>query len=186
VRGVSDDVSVLVLEDEAELLDAYVKGLELEYDVYAAESATDATDRVEQLGDGLDVALLDRRLPESSGDDVLKYIQSASIDCRTAMVTAVDPSLDIIDMGFDDYVIKPVTPSNLRDVIERLLTLDEYDEIYRELSEKRVKQSVLAAELSRAELEHSDEFRQLQSEIEALEADLESIESEIDDTPLPH
>jgi DNA-binding NtrC family response regulator len=186
VRGVSDDVTVLVLEDETELLDAYVEGLELEYDVHAAESASGATEQIERLGSELDIALLDRRLPERSGDDVLKHIQSSSIDCRTAMVTAVDPSLDIIDMGFDDYVVKPVTPSDLRDVVERLLALEEYDEIYRELSEKRVKRSVLAAELSRAELERSDEFRQLQSEIENLEAELASIESEIDDTPLPH
>lgn len=186
MRGASDDVTVLVLEDEAELLDAYVKGLAVEYDVHAAESASGAIDQVERLDGDLDIALLDRRLPERSGDDVLKHIQSSAIDCRTAMVTAVDPSLDIIDMGFDDYVVKPVTPSDLRDVVERLLALEEYDEIYRELSEKRVKRSVLAAELSPAELARSDGFRQLQSEIEDPEAELESIESEIDDTLLPH
>ncbi|ACV47934.1 response regulator receiver protein [Halomicrobium mukohataei DSM 12286] len=186
VRGVSDDVAVLVLEDETELLDAYVNGLEDEYDVYAAETAATATDHVDGLGDDLDVALLDRRLPERSGDDVLKYIQSAPIDCRTAMVTAVDPSLDIIDMGFDDYVVKPVTPSDLRTVIDRLLKLEAYDDVYQTLSEKRVKRSVLAAELSRTELERSEEFAALQSEIADLEAQLESIESEIDDEALPH
>lgn len=186
VRGVSNDVSVLVLEDEAELLDAYVKGISAEYDVYPAVSGKEATEHVDDLGAELDVALLDRRLPESSGDDVLEYILSASIDCRTAMVTAVDPTFDIIDMGFDDYVIKPVTPSDLRDVIDRLLTLDEYDEISRQLSEKRVKQSVLAAEKSRAALRDNDEFQLLQEEITELEAKLESIEEAIEDTPLPN
>lgn len=186
MRGVSDDVSVLVLEDETELLDAYVKGLSEAYDVIPAASGDDAIETIDELGDDLDVALLDRRLPDSSGDEVLKHIQSWSIDCRTAMVTAVDPTFDIIDMGFDDYVIKPVTPSDLRSVIERLLVLDEYDEIYRQLSEKRVKQSVLAAEKSRAELRSNDEYRRLSTEIEELEAQLESIETEIEDTPLPH
>lgn len=185
MRG-SDEVTVLVLEDETELLDAYVKGIGLEYDVCAAESGVEAIEHIEERGDELDVALLDRRLPESSGDDVLKYLQTQSIECRTAMVTAVDPTFDIIDMGFDDYVIKPVTPSDLRDVIDRLMTLDEYDETYRRLSEKRVKQSVLAAEKSRAELRTNEEFVRLQEEIATLEAELESIESEIEDTPLPH
>lgn len=186
MRGVSDNVSVLVLEDETKLLEAYVKGIEPEYDVYPAESGAAALEHVEELGDELDVALLDRRLPESSGDDVLRSIQGTSIDCRTAMVTAVDPSFDIIDMGFDDYIIKPVTPSDLRDVIDRLLVLDEYDETYRRLSQKRVKQSVLAAEKSRTELRHSDEYVRLQEEISELESQLASIESEIEDTPLPN
>jgi len=186
VRGVSDDLSVLVLEDEAELLDAYVEGLGTEYDVCPAATGDAAIERIEELGDDLDIALLDRRLPKSSGDEVLQYIQSASIDCRTAMVTAVDPTFDIIDMGFDDYVIKPVTPSDLQSVIERLAMLDEYDETYQRLSEKRVKQSVLAAEKSRSELRNSDEYQQLCEEIDELQAELESIEAQIQDTPLPH
>lgn len=186
MRGVSDDVSVLVLEDEAELLDAYVTGLSGEYDVYPAASGDAAVRTVDELGDDLDIALLDRRLPESSGDDVLQYIQSRSIDCRTAMVTAVDPTFDIIDMGFDDYVLKPVTPSDLRDLIDQLCALDEYDEIYRRLSQKRVKQSVLAAERSRTQLQSSDEYRRLQADIDELERQLESLEAQIDDGALPH
>jgi response regulator RpfG family c-di-GMP phosphodiesterase len=153
--------------------------------VYTAESGAAAIDCVGEMGEDLDIALLDRRSPESSGDEVLNYIQSRSIDCRTAMVAAVDPTFDIIDMGFDDYVIKPMTTSDLRDVIERLLAIDEHDETYQQLSEKRVKRSVLAAEKSRSERRESDELARLQKDIEALKAELESIESEIEGTPLP-
>lgn len=153
--------------------------------MYTAESGAAAIDCVDEMGEDLDIALLDRRLPESSGDEVLNYIQSRSIDCRTAMVTAVGPTFDIIDMGFDDYVIKPMTTSDLRDVIERLLAIDEHDETYQQLSEKRVKRSVLAAEKSRSERRESDEFARLQKDIEALKAELEPIESEIEGTPLP-
>jgi hypothetical protein len=66
-----------------------------------------------------------------------------------------------------------------------LLAIDEHDETYQQLSEKRVKRSVLAAEKSRSERRESDEFARLQKDIEAIKAELESIESEIEGTPLP-
>nr|WP_276516763.1 HalX domain-containing protein [Halomicroarcula pellucida] len=51
----------------------------------------------------------------------------------------------------------------------------EYDETYRELSQKRVKRNVLEQEKAPPELGESEEFRRLQADIERLEAQLEEI-----------
>lgn len=174
---------VLVVEDDRELLELNARRLQGEYEVL---TAADGEAALETMTDAVDIVVLDRRMPGLSGDELLAAIRRKGYDCHVTMLTGVDPDYDIIDMGFDDYIIKPVTPSDLRDVIERLLILDEYDETYQRLSEKRVKQSVLAAEKSRTELRHNEEFARLQEEITELERELESIESEIEETPLPH
>ena len=94
------DPTVLVVEDEPDIAALYSGFLEERYDVTVAETATEAVDRVDAA---VDVVLLDRRLPDGSGDDVLEHIRESGYDCRVAMVTAVEPDFDIIDMGFDLY-----------------------------------------------------------------------------------
>jgi DNA-binding response OmpR family regulator len=94
------------------------------------------------------------------------------------MVTAVDPDFDVIEMGFDDYLTKPVRPDDLRSTVDRLLALDAYEEKYQELSSKIVKRNILQVEKSETELAQNDRFAQLQARIEQLERELEEMQSE--------
>ena len=121
------------------------------------------------------MALLDRRIPDRSGDKVLAEINENGCDCRVAMVTAVNPGFDIIDMGCDDYLVKPVSRADLLDVVERLLKLSEYSEKHQQLTSKKLKRNVLKVEKSTAELDRSDRFERLTGEIEGLEAELDEI-----------
>jgi DNA-binding response OmpR family regulator len=167
--------TVLVVEDEPDLAALYAEWLADDYDVRVAHGGREALNRLEK--DGADVALLDRRMDGISGDEVLEAIRSRGHDCRAAMVTAVDPGFEVVDMPFDDYLAKPVSREGLCETVSGLVALKSYSELQLELSSKRVRRSVLRGEKRRAELAASEEFDRLEAEIEALEAELAEIEA---------
>lgn len=171
----TDAATVLLVEDEEPLAELFETVLSREYDVESVPNGAEAVDRLEA---DVDVVLLDRHLPEMSGDTVLEHIQSSDVDCRVAIVTGVDPDFDVIDMGFDDYLVKPVENQELVDTVDRLLALDTYQELQQELSSKLVKKNVIEAEKEPEELADHDEFQQLQTEIEEIEAELDAMEAE--------
>jgi DNA-binding response OmpR family regulator len=177
------ETRVLVVEDEPEVGELFETMLS-EYDVQRAHNGGEA---LATLDDSVDVVLLDRRMPDISGDQVLEEIDARGIDCRVAMVSAVDPDFDVIDMGFDDYLSKPVRADQLRETVERLRALDAYEQKYQELSSKLVKRNILEVEKTPAELEESARFRELQARIEELEAELDEMqaEAEFDERLLP-
>lgn len=56
------------------------------------------------------------------------------------MVTSINPGFNLVEMEFDNYLIKPMTREQLHETIEELLTLTAYDERIQEyyaLSAKR-------------------------------------------------
>ena len=182
-QGSDERGTVLVVEDEDHLAELYTDYLGEDYDVRTAYGGVEA---MEMLSSDLDVVLLDRRMPVVSGNEVLAEIEERGVQCRVAMVTAVDPDFDIIDMGCDDYIVKPVTRDDLREVVDRLMTVTEYDDRMRELTARRLKRNVLQVEKSSSELRESDEFQRLQSEIADLEAEIEAIGEEIGTDDVTH
>jgi len=149
---------VLVVDDESDVADAYAAQLEGEYTVLTAYSGQEA---LETLDETVDVVLLDRRMPGLSGDDVLERIRDRDLDCRVAMVTAVDPDFDIIEMPFDAYITKPVSREDLFETIERLQTFQTYEEQFQELYRVMSKVATLRANKSETELAHNDAYQRL-------------------------
>jgi DNA-binding response OmpR family regulator len=173
--GTHTRATVLVAEDERHLADLYTDYLSDDYDVVTAYGGEEAVDVLHDPTISVDVALLDRRMPDLSGDKVLADINEQGNDCRVAMVTAVNPGFDIIDMGCDDYLVKPVSRDDLLEVVERLLKLSEYSEKHQQLTSKKLKRNVLEVEKSTAELQRSERFERLTDEIDGLESELSEI-----------
>lgn len=171
-----EPATVLVVDDDPDLAALYAEWLADDYDVRVAHGGRRALAVLDETP--VNVALLDRRMGDVSGDEVLAAIQNRGHDCRTAMVTAVGPDFDVVDMPFDDYLEKPVSRAELRETVAGLVALDEYATLRLELSSNRVRRSVLRGEKRRVELDESEEFDRLEGEIEALEERLEEIESE--------
>lgn len=174
---ITRDVAVLIVEDEDELADMYAEYLPDQFDVetvYGGQAAIDTLD------DSYDVILLDRRMPVVSGNEVLAHIDQEGLSTRVAMVTAVNPDFDIIDLRIDDYLVKPVTRDELRDTVQRLLKLDEYNVQMQLLTAKKLKRNVLEVEKTKAELAESDEFEELTMEIESIESEIEDIADDLD------
>nr|WP_284438563.1 response regulator [Halomicroarcula laminariae] len=154
--------TVLIVEDEQHLADLYTDYLTDSFDVRTAYSGEEG---LERLSEDIDVVLLDRRMPVVSGNEVLAEIEEQSLSCRVAMVTAVNPDFDIIEMGVDDYLVKPVTQRELTDVVERLQKITAYNEQLQALTTRKLKRNVLQVEKTRTELERSQRYQRLQSEI---------------------
>jgi DNA-binding response OmpR family regulator len=171
-----EQIRVLIVEDETDLADMYEAYLS-EYNTDVAYGGDEALD---SLSEEYDVILLDRRMPVVSGNEVLAAIEESKLDCRVAMVTAVNPDFDIIDLRIDDYVVKPVTRAELRETVDRLLKLDEYNDRLQQLTSKKLKRNVLQVEKTKAELSESEEFERLQSDISRLESEVDSLAEKLD------
>lgn len=162
-----DDPTVAVVEDNTYIAELFVAWLE---PAYSVRVASDFASALAVLDESVDVALLDRQLPGASGDVVLEAIRESGLDCRVAMVTGVDPSVDVVEMGFDDYLCKPVTRDDLLDTVERLVAQVEYGERLQELYALASKKALLETHLSAAELAASDEYDRLVARYEALQS----------------
>ncbi len=120
-----DTPRVVFVDDEPEAADMYAAQVADAYDV---EIAYDGDEALEVVDDDVDVVFLDRHMPGRSGDEVLEEIRDRELGCRVVMLTAIEPDVDIVDMGYDEYVVKPVVKEELLDAVDRL-TADHGEEL---------------------------------------------------------
>jgi DNA-binding response OmpR family regulator len=165
---------VLVVEDEPDLADLYAAWLGSDYRVRTAYGGQEALDVLDELDETVDAILLDRRMPGLSGDEVLAAVRERGIDCRVGMVTAVEPDFDILEMGFDDYLVKPVTSDTLRETVEGLLRRSEYDDGMQDLFSLTSKKAMLESEKSASELADNEEYQRLTERISELRSDVDN------------
>ena len=134
---------VLVVDDESAITEMYALWLD---DDYAVETANDGATALATMSSATDVVLLDRRMPDLSGEEVLSTIRDQGWDCRVAMVTGVTPDADVIEMGFDDYLVKPVDREELTATVQALERRAAYDRRARELYALAAKRATLRTE----------------------------------------
>ena len=172
--------SILVVDDEQSVADGYALRLDSQYDgVETAYSGPETLDVLESTD--VDVLLLDRRMPEMTGDEVLDEIRERGYGCRVIMVTAVDPDFDIVDMPFDDYLQKPIEKANLFAAIEQQRHAEQFDSDLEQYFAASSKIAVLEADKSEAQLADNKKYQRLKANAQKLETDLESRVDEFDD-----
>ena len=165
----ADPPVVLIVEDEEDVAETYRLWLAGDYEVRMAHSGDEGLDR---LDEAVDVVLLDRMMPGLSGDEVLERIRERDFDCRVAMLTAVEPDFDILEMGFDAYLCKPIKSDHLHGTIQNLLERSDYDDLLQEYYSLVEKQATLEGAKSSAELEESEDYRAIAERIDGLQTDL--------------
>jgi DNA-binding response OmpR family regulator len=178
MSGGDGERTVLVVDDEPDLTDLYAAWLDEGYETRVAYGGKEA---IEAFDEDVDVALIDRLMPEMSGDEVLERIRETGHDCQVAMVTAVEPDFDIIEMGFDDYLVKPILRDELLEAVQNLLSRVEYDNQLRDLYALVSKRAALVTQKSEEELSNSQEYQELEAEIEELQAELDRTAMELTD-----
>jgi len=172
--------SILVVDDEQSVADGYALRLGSEYD--DVDTAYGGEETLEFLSDDeVDVLLLDRRMPNMTGDEVLDEIRDRGHDCRVIMVTAVNPDFDIVDMPFDDYLQKPIEKENLFAAIEQQLHAEQFDSELEQYFSASSKLAVLESDKSDAKLEHNKKYQRLKEEAEKLERELDERVDEFED-----
>lgn len=170
--------TVLVVDDETGIADLYSDWLAQNYRVRTAYSGKEALEKVDET---VDVVLLDRRMPDLSGDDVLKRLRERDLDARVVMVTAIDPDVDIVDMSFDDYVMKPVTQADLEAVVETMLERLEYNETLREYFALSAKKATLETERSRSTLKEDEDYKELVRRVEEVREATDAVVDDLED-----
>jgi DNA-binding response OmpR family regulator len=168
---------IVVVEDETDLAELYAIYLSDEYDV---ETATDGESALSIIDEDTDVVLLDRRMPQMTGDEVLGEIRSRGIDCRVAMITAVEPDVDIVEMPFDDYLVKPVTREDLQSLVEVLLRRSDYDSRTQEFFQLASKKAALESAPD-VTVEEEAEYQELKDRMEKIRAELDEQLAELSD-----
>ena len=113
---VPEDVTVLIVDDNRPLADAFARALSPAFEVQTAYTVADAR---ASLDPNVDVVLLDRRLPDGSGDQLLAEIREHGYDCRVAVVSAAEQSSEL---DCDAYVTKPLSGADeVRETVHQLL-----------------------------------------------------------------
>jgi len=115
---------VLVADDEHDVAVMHSEWLEADYTVRTAYSGSETLDKLDR---DVDIAVLDRVMPDYSGDEILDRIRAQGYDIRVVMVTAEPPNDDLLDMGFDEYLTKPVTREEVIETVDDLYERSEYD-----------------------------------------------------------
>ncbi len=104
---------ILLVEDEPDVA-ASLRAL-LEREGYSVTHASSVAEAKRELRGDLDAMLLDWRLPDGEGIDLLKELRKTSnlpVLMVTARVDVIDKVLGL-ELGADDYVTKPVEPREL-------------------------------------------------------------------------
>lgn len=161
-----DPPSLVVVEDERALADLYADWLSDSYDVVSVYTGEDAIDIID---DTIDIVLLDRRLPDISGDAVLEHVNEQYPSVQVAIVSAITPDFAILGLGIEDYLLKPVEQDDLQSLVAEMIERATYREPKQQLERLKASKNALEAELTQAELSQNREYQKLIREIEELQ-----------------
>jgi two-component system, OmpR family, copper resistance phosphate regulon response regulator CusR len=126
-------VRVLIVEDERKLAQVLSSALQAEnYDTVVAATGEDGFYRAN--AELFDVVVLDLMLPGRSGLEILQTLRQRRIDTAVLILTArdgVDDRVLGLDLGADDYLVKPFALPELLARIRALLRRGRPSEVLR-------------------------------------------------------
>lgn len=165
------DYTVLVVDDDQPVLDRLSSLLEPDYTVLTATDGKTALVKAEEA----DVVLLDRRLPDISGDEVAATINDRLDGPMIAMISGVEPGTDILDLACDDYLVKPLGGDEVARTVDRLHRRAEYDDRLAEYASLASKRAVIESAVPMDELLADDNYDELCRRSEDLRQNLNEL-----------
>lgn len=115
---------ILIVEDELNLRKLLSLLLQKYYHVIAVDNGEDAIVLIQQQS--FDLILLDNRLPQMTGLEMLKIVKRSYPDLFIILMTAyadVETAVEALQSGAFDYVVKPFDLNQLKILIKRTLAL---------------------------------------------------------------
>lgn len=111
---------ILVVDDEANI--RTMIRMALQKDGHTVEQAADGTEALDKFGTGhgWDLVLLDQRMPDIEGLDVLRTMRARDPSARIVIVTAfgtIDLAVEAMKAGATDFLRKPFTLDMMRGAV---------------------------------------------------------------------
>ncbi len=129
---------LLLVDDEEDLRSSLQETLEMSnFHVTTAANAMRARDAMENAK--FDIAILDIRLPDGSGLDLLQALKDDDPDIGVILITGyseVESAVQAIELGADDFLKKPFEPSELEVRVKELLKKRAIKQENKELKQK--------------------------------------------------
>ena len=172
--------TILFVDDNADMLASYEAMLKDEYEVLTASGGKIAHAK---LDEDVDVVFLDRRMPGMTGDEFLHEMRNRGFEIPVAMLSAIEPDGDIVDLPIDDYITKPVNKAALKRKIEVLINRAEFDRIGCKFHQLASKKATLEAQ---ADFDHqnSEEYHELVDRMKSLRDEIDtSLDSLLEENP---
>ncbi len=113
---------ILIVDDERSVRESFRIMLKDDYEILLADSGKSAKKIIH--GYEVDLVILDIRLPDISGIDLLKEIKSINPDIEVIMVTAVNEvqsAVKCIKLGAYEYIVKPFIVEDMLNIISRAI-----------------------------------------------------------------
>jgi DNA-binding response OmpR family regulator len=113
---------VLIVEDEPALRLSYERHFKPRYDLIFASTGAEALARLAE--ERPDVAVLDMRLPDTDGVELLRRIRSTQPGLPVIITTAylsIEPQLKVLDLPHSGYIVKPFRLDELGARIDAVL-----------------------------------------------------------------
>ena len=123
-------LKVLVIDDEKHMCSAIGKALaqynpevkdtdeKISFSIDTAYTAEEAFRKIEKMDP--DIILLDYKLPDMSGLDILQKVKFDESECLVIMITAyasLETAVSAIKSGAFDFIAKPFSPEDLRKTV---------------------------------------------------------------------
>jgi DNA-binding response OmpR family regulator len=113
---------VLFVEDEAGLRQAYQRYFQGRYDVAFAHTGAEARVRVRDFAP--DLVVLDLRLPDTDGIDLLRELRALRPSLRAVITTSyasMQPLFEVLGIDYSGYLVKPFSLGDLEAEIDAAL-----------------------------------------------------------------
>jgi DNA-binding NtrC family response regulator len=113
---------ILIIDDDSSLLESYTVLLEDEFQVHTAETGETGLKLLRQ--EDISVILLDIRLPDMDGMEVLRQAKAMDENVAVIMITAVKNvrvAVEAIKLGAYDYLVKPFEVDEVLSLLRRAL-----------------------------------------------------------------
>ncbi|MFB6171614.1 MAG: response regulator [Haloarculaceae archaeon] len=114
------------------------------HEVTRAHRGDEALDRLREVD--ADAVVVSRRLPDMSGAAVVSSIRDRDLDVRVALICGPDESPPVMSAEVDAILQPPRTPADLAGAVTDLLTRRNRQQLWLELSSKRVRRNVRSVE----------------------------------------
>lgn len=121
--------NILVVDDDKSILRIITRILQKQgYNTHTAETGREAEEEINNQS--YDLALIDVKLPDTDGVDLLQKMHATRPNMIKIILTgfaSVDNGIKALNSGADAYLVKPVEPTELLKILKE--KFEEHDRI---------------------------------------------------------